>query len=174
MPAWAQESFSGARSSMVDTQIARRGVTDRRVLNAMRTVPRHLFVPSEARAEAYDDRPLSIGEGQTISQPYIVALMTETLGLTGNERVLEIGTGSGYQAAVLSQLVAEVYTIEILRPLGEQAKLTLEELGYKNVHVRIGDQLKGWRGGALRRIIVTRRPGIPEPLRSSSRSAAAW
>jgi protein-L-isoaspartate(D-aspartate) O-methyltransferase len=167
MPMFAQDPYSAARGSMVDNQIARRGVNDARVLEAMRLVPRHLFVPDSARAEAYDDRPLSIGEGQTISQPYIVALMTETLNLTGKERVLEIGTGSGYQAAVLSKLVADVYTIEILKPLGEQAQRTLADLGYKNVHVRIGDGYKGWPEAApFDAIIVTAAPEhIPEPLK---------
>ena len=165
--AFAQDPYSAARGNMVKSQIAQRGVRDAKVLEAMRDVPRHLFVPDAQRAEAYDDRPLSIGEGQTISQPYIVALMTETLGLTGKERVLEIGTGSGYQAAVLSKLVADVYTIEILRPLGEQAQRTLETLGYKNVHVRIGDGYKGWPEAApFDAIIVTAAPEhIPEPLK---------
>jgi protein-L-isoaspartate(D-aspartate) O-methyltransferase len=167
MPMFAQDPYSAARGNMVDNQIARRGVNDAKVLEAMRLVPRHLFVPDSARAEAYDDRPLSIGEGQTISQPYIVALMTETLNLTGKERVLEIGTGSGYQAAVLSKLVADVYTIEILKPLGEQAQRTLADLGYKNVHVRIGDGYKGWPEAApFDAIIVTAAPEhIPEPLK---------
>jgi protein-L-isoaspartate(D-aspartate) O-methyltransferase len=167
MPAFAQDPYSAARGEMVKNQIAKRGVNDTKVLDAMRVVPRHLFVPSSAQAEAYDDRPLAIGEGQTISQPYIVALMTETLNLTSKDKVLEIGTGSGYQAAVLSKLVSEVYTIEILKPLGEQAQRTLSELGYSNVHVRIGDGYQGWPEAApFDAIIVTAAPEhIPEPLK---------
>jgi protein-L-isoaspartate(D-aspartate) O-methyltransferase len=132
------------RNSMVDEQIERRGVTDARVLAAMRAVPRHLFVPESLRAESYDDRPLPIGEGQTISQPYIVALMTSLLEPRPGDRVLEIGTGSGYQAAVLARLVRDVYTIEILEPLARQAERALAEQGLRNVHVRVGDGYQGW------------------------------
>jgi protein-L-isoaspartate(D-aspartate) O-methyltransferase len=129
-------------------------------------VPRHRFVPEGYRGDAYADSPLPIGEGQTISQPYIVALMTSLLELDGDEKVLEIGTGSGYQAAVLARLVREVYSVEILRPLGEQARTTLEELGYENVQVRVGDGYKGWPEKApFDAIIVTAAPErIPEPL----------
>jgi len=162
----AQDPFLGLRREMVASQIERRGVEDRRVLDAMREVPRHRFVPEGYREDAYADSPLPIGEGQTISQPYIVALMTSLLELDGDERVLEIGTGSGYQAAVLARLVREVYSVEILRPLGEQARTTLEELGYENVQVRVGDGYKGWPEKApFDGIIVTAAPErIPEPL----------
>ncbi len=151
---------------MVAEQIERRGVKDPRVLEAMRKVPRHEFVPEDERHEAYDDRPLPIGHGQTISQPYIVAIMTEALGLKGTEKVLEVGTGSGYQAAVLSGLAKEVFTIEIVEPLGKQAAEVLKRLGYKNVSVRVGDGYRGWREEApFDAIIVTCAPdAVPEPL----------
>ncbi|MCW1926568.1 protein-L-isoaspartate(D-aspartate) O-methyltransferase [Luteolibacter arcticus] len=151
---------------MVAEQIERRGVKDPRVLEAMRKVPRHEFVPEDQRHEAYDDRPLPIGHGQTISQPYIVAFMTEALGLKGTEKVLEVGTGSGYQAAVLSGLAKEVFTIEIVEPLGKQAAEVLKKLGYKNVSVRTGDGYRGWREEApFDAIIVTCAPdAVPEPL----------
>jgi len=132
------------RLAMVQRQIAARGVKDRRVLAAMRKVRRHLFVPPGRRADAYADHPLPIGEEQTISQPYIVGLMTEALRLKPGSRVLEIGTGSGYQAAILGELAREVYTVEIMRPLGEHARQLLASLGYKNVHVRLGDGYAGW------------------------------
>ncbi|MEK7953791.1 protein-L-isoaspartate(D-aspartate) O-methyltransferase [Luteolibacter soli] len=151
---------------MVAEQIERRGVKDPRVLEVMRMVPRHEFVPEEERHEAYDDRPLPIGHGQTISQPYIVALMTEALGLKGTEKVLEVGTGSGYQAAVLSGLAKEVFTIEIVEPLGERAAEVLKRLGYTNVTARMGDGYRGWREEApFDAIIVTCAPdAVPEPL----------
>lgn len=154
------------RRRMVDEQVRARGVDDRRVLTAMEQVPRHRFVPDDMRDSAYDDRPLPIGEGQTISQPYIVGLMTDLLDLKPSDKVLEIGTGSGYQAAVLSRLVADVYTIEIVKPLGEQARGILDHLGYKNVHTRIGDGYKGWPEAApFNAIIVTAAPPkVPEPL----------
>ena len=166
MPLEAQDSFAPLRRQMVSDQIERRGVTAPGVLAAMSQVPRHLFVPESYRDQAYDDSPLPIGEGQTISQPYIVALMTSLLELDGDEKVLEIGTGSGYQAAVLSKLVREVYTIEILRPLGEEARRTLAAQGCKNVHARIGDGYQGWPEAApFDAIIVTAAPErIPEPL----------
>jgi protein-L-isoaspartate(D-aspartate) O-methyltransferase len=152
--------------TMVAEQIERRGVKDPRVLEAMRQVPRHEFVPEAERDEAYDDRPLPIGHGQTISQPYIVALMTESLALKGTEKVLEVGTGSGYQAAVLSLLAKEVFTIEIVEPLGKQAAGVLKRLGYTNVTVRVGDGYRGWRDAApFDAIIVTCAPdAVPEPL----------
>ena len=157
--------LAGARREMVE-EIRARGVKDSAVLAAMGSVPRHLFIPEEERGNAYEDRPLPIGYEQTISQPYIVALMTSLLGVRPNSRVLEVGTGSGYQAAVLSRLVGEVYSVEILKPLGERARRTLAELGYRNVHVRIGDGYKGWPGAApFDAIIVTAAPpSIPEPL----------
>ena len=166
MPLWAQDSFAPLRQKMVTEQIEQRGVTEPRVLSAMSEVPRHLFVPTAQRDRAYNDSPLPIGEGQTISQPYIVALMTSLLELRGDERVLEIGTGSGYQAAILSKLVRDVYTIEILRPLGEEAQRTLAAQGAKNVHARIGDGYQGWPEEApFDAIIVTAAPErIPEPL----------
>jgi protein-L-isoaspartate(D-aspartate) O-methyltransferase len=137
-------SYDVARERMVAEQLLERNIRDPRVLEAMRTVPRHSFVPSDQRGLAYVDSPLPIGNGQTISQPYIVALMTQLLELKGSEKVLEVGTGSGYQAAVLSQLAAEVYTIERHADLGRYAARILEDLGYLNVHVKIGD-------GSLRR-----------------------
>ncbi|MCS7259023.1 MAG: protein-L-isoaspartate(D-aspartate) O-methyltransferase, partial [candidate division WOR-3 bacterium] len=126
------------------TQIESRGIKNRRVLDAMLKVPRHLFVPKEYIDEAYCDYPLPIGAGQTISQPYIVALMTELASLKGDEKVLEIGTGSGYQAAILSLLAKEVYTIEIIETLAKNAEKRLKELGYHNVFVKIGDGFLGW------------------------------
>lgn len=154
------------REEMVRKQIQGRGVKDARVLWAMRTVPRHLFVPEKYSKEAYADRPLPIGHDQTISQPYIVAYMTEALGLKGDERVLEIGTGSGYQAAILSVLVREVYTIEILEPLAREADRRLKELGYKNVEVKCGDGYLGWPEKApFDAVMVTAAPPeIPQEL----------
>ncbi|MCS7338273.1 MAG: protein-L-isoaspartate(D-aspartate) O-methyltransferase [Verrucomicrobiae bacterium] len=143
-----------------------RGITNARVLEVMGKVPRHEFVPENLRAEAYDDGPLPIGYGQTISQPFIVAFMTEQLDPQPTDRVLEIGTGSGYQAAVLAELVKEVYTIEIIEPLAKRAEADLRRLGYTNVFVRVGDGYKGWPEKApFDAIIVTCAPEkIPEPL----------
>ncbi|HOO72885.1 MAG TPA: protein-L-isoaspartate(D-aspartate) O-methyltransferase [Spirochaetota bacterium] len=154
------------REQMVTNQISARGVTDERVLKAMSTVERHRFVPSYEISEAYNDHPLPIGHGQTISQPYIVALMSELCELRGKEKVLEIGTGSGYQAAVLSLLADKVFTIEIIESLGKSAEARLRELGYDNVHVRIGDGYKGWPEEApFDRIILTASPPqIPQSL----------
>jgi protein-L-isoaspartate(D-aspartate) O-methyltransferase len=154
------------RATMVETQIAARGVRDPRVLAAMRKVPRHLFVDPPERARAYEDHPLPIAENQTISQPYIVALMTELLGLPEKARVLEIGTGSGYQSAVLGEIAAEVYSIEILPELARKAARTLAEVGYTNVTVREGDGYRGWPEHApFDGIIVTAAPeSIPQPL----------
>jgi protein-L-isoaspartate(D-aspartate) O-methyltransferase len=151
---------------MVEDQLRRQGISDARVLAAMRKVPRHHFVPAEQQAAAYDDRPLPIGLGQTISQPYIVAFMTEALGLTAEDVVLEIGTGSGYQAAVLGEIAREVYTIELLPELAEQARRTLEAQGYRNVHVRAGDGYRGWPEHApFPKIIVTAAPEeMPQAL----------
>lgn len=155
-----------ARQKMVAEQIRARGVTDPAVLAAVGAVPRHLFVPKDERRGAYEDRPLPIGFDQTISQPYIVALMTSLLDLRPGDRVLEVGTGSGYQAAVLSRVAGEVYSIEILKPLGERARRTLAGLGYRNVHLRIGDGYKGWPEAApFDGIIVTAAAArVPEPL----------
>jgi len=143
-----------------------RGIHDERVLAAMSKVPREEFVPPDLRAESYSDGPLPIGYDQTISQPYIVALMTEQLRLKPHDRVLEIGTGSGYQAAVLAELVAEVYSIEIVAPLAHTAEATLQRLGYKNVHVKVGDGYKGWPEHApFDAVIVTCAPEhVPQPL----------
>ncbi len=154
------------REIMVKRQIEARGITDRKVLDAMRKVERHKFVPGMQMTRAYDDHPLPIGHGQTISQPYIVALMSELCRLSGNEKVLEIGTGSGYQAAVLSLLAKKVYTIEIVKPLGEKAALRLKELGYTNVIVKIGDGYKGWPEKAPFDVIILTAspPEIPETL----------
>ncbi|MFQ5903853.1 MAG: protein-L-isoaspartate(D-aspartate) O-methyltransferase, partial [Candidatus Binatia bacterium] len=151
---------------MVERDLRGRGIKDRRVLEAMALVPRHLFVPESQRPLAYQDRPLPIGQDQTISQPYIVALMTELLELKGNEKVLEVGTGSGYQAAVLSHIAREVYTIEIIPPLAERAKGTLARLGYNNVWVKVGDGFFGWEEkGPFEAILVTASAEkIPEPL----------
>jgi len=164
----AQEKidFTLLREAMVNRQIIDRGVNDPDVIKAMRKVPRHLFVPQENRAFSYADHPLPIGEGQTISQPYIVAFMTEALKLKPGERVLEIGTGSGYQAAILAELINEVYSIEIIEALGKRAQETLGTLGYKNVHIKIGDGHKGWPQKApFDAIIVTCAPEqIPRPL----------
>jgi protein-L-isoaspartate(D-aspartate) O-methyltransferase len=154
------------RLDMVKSQIQQRGVTDVRVLDVMRTVPRERFVPEDTAARAYDDTPLSIGSGQTISQPYIVAYMTEALEVRPTDRVLEIGTGSGYQAAVLGLLAREVYTVEIVPELAAEASEVLRELGYANVFVREGDGYAGWPEHApFDRIMVTAAPdAIPQPL----------
>jgi protein-L-isoaspartate(D-aspartate) O-methyltransferase len=151
---------------MVQSQLADRDIRDARVLAAMAKVPRHEFVPESLRDQAYEDRPLPIGHAQTISQPYIVAFMTERLTPAPTERVLEIGTGSGYQAAVLAELVSEVYSIEILEPLHQQARATLERLGYRNVHLKCGDGYRGWNEHApFDAIIVTCAPDhVPKPL----------
>ena len=166
MPASAQDDPSAAkRRQMVDV-VRARGVADYRVLDAMGRVPRHLFVPEKVRPQAYEDFPLPIGSQQTISQPYIVALMTSLLDLKGGEKVLEIGTGSGYQAAVLSQVAGEVYTIEILGPLSESARRAIDGLGYGNIHFRVGDGYAGWPEAApFDGILVTAAPEkVPQPL----------
>jgi protein-L-isoaspartate(D-aspartate) O-methyltransferase len=158
--------FRAMRERMIETQIKDRGVKDPRVLSAMLKVERHLFVPRELQSSSYDDRPLPIGEGQTISQPYIVAFMTEQLELKGTEKILEIGTGSGYQAAILAELAKEVYTIEIVKSLGLSAQKRLEEMGYLNVFVKVGDGYLGWPETApFDAVIVTCAPDhIPNPL----------
>lgn len=160
------EEYSRMRQRMVSAQIEARGVRDRLVLDAMRKVPRHLFVPERFRREAYDDGPLPIGGEQTISQPYIVALMTELMRLKGGEKVLEIGTGSGYQAAVMAEIAGEVYTIEIVPELCHRADSTLKSLDYKNVNVRCGDGYQGWPEQApFDAIMVTAAPDhIPPAL----------
>jgi protein-L-isoaspartate(D-aspartate) O-methyltransferase len=151
---------------MVQQQLVPRGVHDTRVLAAMGKVPREEFVPPAWRRESYEDKPLPIGYGQTISQPYMVALMTEQLQPKPTDHVLEIGTGSGYQAAVLAELVADVYTMDIAEPLAKNAEATLRRLGYGNVHVRVGDGYKGWPQQApFDAIIVTCAPEhVPQPL----------
>lgn len=158
--------YKDARMKMVKEQIAARGIKHDGVLQAMRKVPRHLLVPERQRQNAYIDRPLPIGEGQTISQPYIVALMSSLIQPEKGMKVLEIGTGSGYQAAVLAEIVLEVYSIEILASLGERAKKDLEKLGYDNVQIKIGDGYQGWpENGPYDAILVTAAPEKPpQPL----------
>jgi protein-L-isoaspartate(D-aspartate) O-methyltransferase len=154
------------RMEMVERQIRSRGISDQQVLDVLERVPRHEFVPDEYKSQAYADHPLPIGHGQTISQPYIVALMTELLQLESSDRVLEIGTGSGYQAAILAELVEEVYTIEIIEALAAQARERLESLGFDNVRVLHADGYYGWQEHApFDAIIVTAAPDhIPQPL----------
>jgi len=160
------DDFTAKRERMVEDQIERRGIKDQSVLKAMKEVKRHLFVPSRLQSSAYVDNPLPIGLGQTISQPYIVAYMSEAVRLKADDKVLEIGTGSGYQAAVLGEIVKEVYTIEILKPLAESAEKLLKELGYKNIFVKHGDGYKGWKEHApFDAIVVTAAPeNVPENL----------
>lgn len=159
-------SMEMLRENMVKQQIQARGVNDERVLNALKKVERHKFIPGQHIASAYEDHPLPIGHGQTISQPYIVALMTELCELNGNEKVLEVGTGSGYQAAILSILAKEVYSIEIVDSLGKSARQKLKELGYANVEVRIGDGYQGWPEKAPFDVIILTAspPKIPQSL----------
>jgi protein-L-isoaspartate(D-aspartate) O-methyltransferase len=158
--------FAAQRQLMVQQQLRARSINDGRVLAAMVKVPREEFVPANSRAASYEDGPLPIGHGQTISQPYVVAFMTEQLRPKTSDRVLEIGTGSGYQAAILAGLVAEVYTIEIIEPLAKNAEATLQRLGYKNVHVKVGDGYRGWPEHApFDAITVTCAPDhVPQPL----------
>tara|TARA_B100000315_G_C14539687_1_gene570252 strand:+ start:517 stop:1185 length:669 start_codon:yes stop_codon:yes gene_type:complete len=162
----AQNHYEVKRLKMVREQIIKRGVADQRVIMAMKRVERHLFVPEKNKQMAYADTPLPIGFGQTISQPYIVAFMTEILDLKPADKVLEIGTGSGYQAAVLGEICDKVYTIEVIPPLGERAVSVLKRLGYDNVVLKIGDGYKGWKENApFDAVIVTCSPThIPEPL----------
>jgi protein-L-isoaspartate(D-aspartate) O-methyltransferase len=164
-------AYEQARERMVTEQIAARGVRDPKTLAAMRKVPRHLFVLATAAGEAYEDHPLPIGHGQTISQPYIVAFMTEALGLRGGETVLEVGTGSGYQAAVLAEIAARVYSIEIVDALALEARERLRRLGYPSVEVRSGDGYAGWPEAApFDAIMVTAAaPRIPQPLKDQLR-----
>lgn len=165
-PQDVNEDFQKDREAMVHLQIAARGVRDRATLKAMRAVPRHEFVPEPLRRYAYQDTPLPIGHDQTISQPYIVAFMTEALELKPTDRVLEIGTGSGYQAAVLAHITPEVYSIEIVEPLAKEAASRLKLLGYESIRLRIGDGYQGWPEAApFDAIIVTAAPEkIPEAL----------
>ena len=173
--AQAQDKYTKARQAMIQDIEADARLTsfyinkkelDLKVMGAMSKVPRHEFVPRQERHEAYENRPLPIGHGQTISQPYIVALMTDLLKPMRQHKVLEVGTGSGYQAAILAELVAEVFTIEIIEPLGNEAKERLQQLNYKNVHVRIGDGYYGWEEhGPFDGIVVTAAAShIPPPL----------
>ena len=160
----AQADFDAERTAMVEQQLRARDVRDRRVLEAMRKVPRHRFVPENVRSRAYGDYPLPIGYDQTISQPYIVAFMTQALRVEPTHKVLEIGTGSGYQAAILGELAREVYTIEIVEPLAERSTALLAELGYRNVHVRAGNGYLGWPEQApFDRIMVTAAPDEVPP-----------
>jgi protein-L-isoaspartate(D-aspartate) O-methyltransferase len=165
-PSLATDVYAQKRQVMVERDIKGRGVKDRRVLEVMSKVPRHLFVDAHLRDRAYADHPLPISEGQTISQPYVVALMTEALSVTRNDRVLEIGTGSGYQAAVLAEMVKEVYTIEIRKGLAEEAMKRLADLGYRNVRVKYGDGYYGWEEYApFDAIIITAAANhLPPPL----------
>jgi protein-L-isoaspartate(D-aspartate) O-methyltransferase len=160
--------FSQERQRMVSEQLVVRGIRDRRVLEVMGKVPRHKFVSSEQQASAYEDFPLPIGSGQTISQPYMVALMSESLSLSGSEKVLEIGTGSGYQTAILAELCKEVYSIERHRPLAEKAEQLLRELGYLNTHIKVADGTLGWpEFSPFDAILVTAAAGeIPQILLS--------
>jgi protein-L-isoaspartate(D-aspartate) O-methyltransferase len=166
-PAAEEAALARARERMVAEQVEARGVRDASTLAALRSVPRHLFVPPSELDAAYADHPLPIGHGQTISQPYIVGFMTEALGLHGGEAVLEVGTGSGYQAAVLAQIAAKVYSVEIVEPLAAEARERLARLGYSNVEVRAGDGYLGWPEAApFQGIIVTAAaPRVPEPLK---------
>jgi len=166
LPAQNEKKLGSERSKMVEEQIVSRGVSAPRVIDAMHAVPRHRFVPESHRRYSYGDYPLPIGHEQTISQPYIVALMTELLEVDSGSIVLEVGTGSGYQAAVLSEIVREVYSIEIVEPLAERSTAILDSLGYENVHVKAGDGFKGWPEHApFDAIIVTcAPPQIPQPL----------
>ena len=161
-----ENAFESKRLQMVESQIRERGVRDRRLLDAFRKVPRHLFLDDALRPQAYEDHPLPIGEKQTISQPYIVALMTEALHLTGYEKVLEIGTGSGYQTAILAELAEQVYSIERIPSLAKRARKILDDLKYSNIIVKIGDGTDGWREYApYAGIIVTAAaPEAPDPL----------
>ncbi len=158
--------FATHRQRMVEQQLKPRGIKDERVLAAMGKVPREEFVPADVRPSAYEDGPLPIGYDQTISQPYVVAFMTEQLRPKRSDRVLEIGSGSGYQAAILGELVAEIYTIEIVEPLAKSAEATLQRLDYNNVHIKMGDGYKGWPEEApFDAIIVTCAPEkVPQPL----------
>ena len=159
-------NLAAQRQQMIQQHLVARGIKDERILAAMKKVPREEFVPADSRAATYEDGPLPIGYEQTISQPYIVAFMTEQLRLSPADRVLEVGTGSGYQAAILAELAGEVYTIEIVEPLAQRAEATLQRLGYRNVHVKVGDGYKGWPEYApFDAVIVTCAPDkVPQLL----------
>ncbi len=159
-------NFQELRDLMVDSQLIPRGINDNRVLAAMRRVPRHLFIDESQWYRAYDDMALPVGEGQTISQPYMVAIMTQLLDLSGKENVLELGTGSGYQAAVLAELSGEVYTIERFQSLSDHAREVIRNIGYENIHLRVGDGTLGWpEASPFDRILITAgAPEIPQPL----------
>jgi protein-L-isoaspartate(D-aspartate) O-methyltransferase len=161
-----EQDWAALRGAMVREQLRARDITNARVLDAMSRVPRHLFVPEAQRGSAYGDHPLPIGHDQTISQPYIVAYMTQALEVEPHHRVLEIGTGSGYQAAILGELAKEVYTIEIVAPLADRARETLKSLGYRNIQIRTGDGYQGWPEQApFDRIMVTAAPeDVPKAL----------
>jgi protein-L-isoaspartate(D-aspartate) O-methyltransferase len=160
------EKYAPVREKMIEEQLVARQIRDARVLEAMRKVPRHLFVPDEIKAHAYEDRPLPIGQDQTISQPYMVALMVQALELTGSEKVLEIGTGSGYETAILAELCSEVFSIERLAELADEARALLRALGYRNVRIKVGDGTLGWEEYAPYDAIVisASSPQIPRPL----------
>lgn len=160
------DKYSSLRERMVKDQIIDRGISDKATLRAMRKVPRHLFVPADVRDESYDDNPLPIGHGQTISQPYIVAYMTEISRPTPNKKVLEVGTGSGYQAAILAEITDTVYTIEIIPELAKEASDRFKKLGYKNIITRYGDGYKGWPEHSPFDIIIVTAAAekIPQPL----------
>ena len=160
------DPFVQIRGEMVERDLRARGIKNARVLAVMNSVPRHLFVPERLRSFAYEDRPLPLGQGQTISQPYVVAFMTELMELNGREKVLEIGTGSGYQTAVLARLVTEVFSIEILPQLSDGAKEVLQHIGFTNIHLKVGDGFFGWEEKSpFDAILVTAAaPKIPEPL----------
>lgn len=162
-----ESAFAKARDLMVATQIIARGVRDPNTLAAMRVIPRHLFVPAGLVKQAYDDHPLPIGHGQTISQPYIVAFMTEALGLKGGETVLEVGSGSGYQSAVLARIAARVFSIEIVTLLAMESKERMTRLGYRNVTIRAGDGYAGWPEHAPfdAILVAAAAPRVPEPLK---------
>jgi protein-L-isoaspartate(D-aspartate) O-methyltransferase len=161
-----EDPWAKPRARMVDEQIAARGIADARVLDAMRRVPRHELMPAEVRDQAYEDHPVPIGFDQTISQPYIVAVMTEAAKVEPGDRVLEVGTGSGYQAAVLAELGADVYSIEIVEPLAQRTAVDLERIGYGRIHLRTGDGYRGWPDAApFDAVIVTAAPPeVPAPL----------
>lgn len=166
--------YKQARESMVESQIVNRGIKDPLVIKAMKKVQRHIFVEEALKHRAYEDYPLPISDGQTISQPYIVALMTEILGLKGGEKVLEIGTGSGYQSAILAEIAKVVYSVERIPSLAKKAREILDSLGYNNIMIKVGDGTYGWKDmGLFDGIIVTAAaPEMPEPLLAQLKDGA--